>query len=170
MATKALDTVKALDKLKVLIPDTTVELSIGPVVLKPFKFKNLAIALELTERYAAIILSPKEIIEDDQKLYVSKTSLEVIQEILAKTGDSNYPVMQDVRNLLGLLSTDLAPEIVDDLGYDDVFLLLVEAFEINSDFFERLMVKLRKDVPETNPKEATEAVEATEADPASKAI
>jgi hypothetical protein len=130
------------DELSILIPGVDVPLSVGSVTLKPFRFKHSKIALGLIKRYASILFDDVEDKDADGEVFKrAKTTAEIINEVL-EGEDDNYPVLNDVVALLGLACDSLSPEKVDDLGYDDVFLLLAEIIGQNRDFFQRLTKKI----------------------------
>lgn len=147
------------DQLSILIPDVTVALSVGDVILKPFRFKHSKIALALIKRYAAILFDDVEDKDADGETFKrAKTTAEIINEVLEEE-NTEYPVLSDIVTLLGLASESLTADKVDDLGYDDVFLLLAEIIQQNRDFFQRLMAKVN---PPKESEKATTPAKTTE--------
>ncbi len=130
------------NKLKVLIPGQEFETSAGKVKLSPFKVKQFSCALELIEKYAAIIFEDKTETIDGEEVRFSKSASEIVREILAKDDGGEYGILQDLERLMGLVSN--LPTI-DDLQYDEAIALLVEVLEMNMDFFAQLGKRLRKE-------------------------
>ena len=142
------------DELSILIPGVDVPLSVGSVTLKPFRFKHSKIALSLIKRYASILFDDVEEMDAEGEEYRrAKTTAEIINEVLEGDSDS-YPVLNDIVALLGLACDALTAEKVDDLGYDDVLLLLAEIIQQNRDFFQRLTKKINPPKEDT-PKEVS---------------
>lgn len=130
------------NELNILIPDVVVPLSVGTVTLKPFRFKHSKIALGLVKRYASILFDEVEDTDVNGESFVrAKTTAEIIEAVLEEDGE-DYPVLTDIVALLNLACDALTAEKVDELGYDDVFLLLAEIIQQNRDFFQRLMQKV----------------------------
>lgn len=141
------------DDLSILIPSLTIALSVGEVALKPFKFKQVPLMLELVEKYSQLLFEGKEVEIDGEKVLVDKSSGEIIKELLAKT-NGNYGVLLDVQKVIQLVSPELEEKDIDDLGYDEVFYLLSQIFEQNRDFFQRLMEKVN---PKKSPVQTLES-------------
>ena len=138
------------NQLEVLISAKTYELTSGKVTLKPFKFALFNEVMRLIQKYFNIFTEGKEIEvtnEDGSKesVLVDKSTAEIVSELLEKSQD-DYLILQDLCYLLGL-STGLTPEDIGELSYDEVFFLLSEMFELNRDFFNRIMKKVNPPKP-----------------------
>jgi hypothetical protein len=149
------------DNLSILIPDASVETSIGTFLLRPFRFKDSKTALGLIKHYASILFDDVEDKDADGETFKrAKTTAEIINCVLEEEGE-DYPVLEDIAKLLKLACNTLDPDKVGELGYDDVFLLLAEIIQQNRDFFQRLMNKINppKEDKEAKPIQKTMVLE-----------
>lgn len=139
------------NQLSVLIPDRSFDTSIGELVLKPFKFKEFQIALEIIEKYIKAIFigempdsakSDKSDQEEDEEKTVITTA-SIINFLLEKSDsdDDNYAVLEDIAYLLKLVSGKDVEQI-EDLTYDEVFALLTEMIDQNKRFFSEIGKKI----------------------------
>lgn len=139
-------------QLSVLIPNRVFQVSIGEIELKPFKFKQFQIALEIIEKYIKAILigdmpdSAKSNQEEDEEKTITTAS--IINFLLEKS-DEDYVVLEDIAYLLKLVSGKDVEQI-QELTYDEVFGLLTEVIDQNIDFFSRIGKKInpQKEQPE----------------------
>ena len=139
------------NQLSVLIPNRSFDTSIGAVVLKPFKFKQFQTALEIIEKYLKVILGGEEV-----------TTGSIVNFLLEKS-EEDYAVLEDIANLLNLVSGK-EPEQIEDLSYDEVFALLTEVIDQNMDFFSRIGKKIgqKQEPQEESPNVAQETTGASE--------
>ena len=134
------------NQLSVLIPDRTFDTSIGDLVLKPFKFKQFQIALEIIQKYVQFILGGKDKGNSEEDKGNSEedkgvlTTGDIINFLLEKS-EEDYLVLVDIVKLLSLVSGKESQEI-DELTYDEVFALLSEVIDQNMDFFSRIGKKI----------------------------
>lgn len=137
------------NQLSVLIPNRVFQVSIGEIELKPFKFKQFQVALEIIEKYIKAILvgdmsdSAQEV--DEEKAITTSS----IITFLLKKSDEDYVVLEDIAYLLKLVSGKDVEQI-EELTYDEVFGLLTEVIDQNMDFFSRIgkKISLQKEQPE----------------------
>ena len=131
-------------QLSVLIPNRVFQVSIGEIELKPFKFSQFQIALNIIEKYIKAILigdmpdSAKSNQEEDEEKTITTAS--IINFLLEKS-DDDYVVLEDIAYLLKLVSGKDVEEI-QELTYDEVFGLLTEVIDQNMDFFSRIGKKI----------------------------
>lgn len=134
------------NQLSVLIPNRTFDTSIGDLVLKPFKFKQFQIALEIIQKYVQFILGGKDKGNSEEDKGNSEedkgvlTTGDIINFLLEKS-EEDYLVLVDIVKLLSLVSGKESQEI-DELTYDEVFALLSEVIDQNMDFFSRIGKKI----------------------------
>ena len=134
------------NQLSVLIPDRSFNTSIGDLVLKPFKFKQFQIALEIIQKYVQFILGGKDKGNSEEDKGNSEedkgvlTTGDIINFLLEKS-EEDYLVLVDIVKLLSLVSGKESQEI-DELTYDEVFALLSEVIDQNMDFFSRIGKKI----------------------------
>lgn len=128
-------------QLTTLIPAKTFATSAGDITLKPFKFKQLNDALELVDKYMAILTNP------------DLDTAGIVEAFLQKQ-ESGYLVQDDIAKLITLVS---GVEDLDEFGYDEIIALFTEIISMNMDFFTAIAKKL-------NPAKEKEA-EKTKASP-----
>lgn len=146
-------------QLSVLIPNRVFEVSIGEIELRPFKFSQFQIALEIIEKYIKAILigdmpdSAKSNQKEDEEKTITTAS--IINFLLEKS-DKDYVVLEDIVYLLKLVSGKDVEQI-QELTYDEVFGLLTEVIDQNMDFFSRIGKKIspQKEQLEEPPNVAT---------------
>ena len=136
-------------QLSVLIPNRVFQVSIGEIELKPFKFKQFQIALEIIEKYIKAILIGDVSDEKDEEKTITTAS--IINFLLEKSenDEDDYVVLDDIAYLLKLVSGKDVEQI-QELTYDEVFALLTEIIDQNIDFFSRIGKKInpQKEQPE----------------------
>lgn len=133
-------------QLSVLIPNRVFQVSIGEIELRPFKFSQFQIALNIIEKYIKAILigdmpdSAKSNQEEDEEKTITTAS--IINFLLEKSNDDDdYVVLEDIAYLLKLVSGKNVEQI-QELTYDEVFGLLTEVIDQNMDFFSRIGKKI----------------------------
>jgi hypothetical protein len=123
-------------QLSILIPNRTVETTAGELILKPFKFKDFPVALEIIERYF--------------DLFSRLDSAEAIARAIFDKNEDIFVVMTDISSLIKLVSSFDISE--SELDYDEVISLLAEIIEMNLDFFNRIGERLTPQPQEEPPK------------------
>lgn len=113
-------------QLAVLIPAKTFATSAGDITLKPFKFKQLNEALELVDKYMAILTNP------------DLDTAGIVDAFLQKQ-DDGYLVQDDIAKLITLVS---GVDDLDEYGYDEIIALFTEIIAMNMDFFTAIAKKL----------------------------
>ena len=100
----------------------------------------------------------------DDELLMDKSSMEIINEIFAKQG-SDYQLLGDINKVLALICPPLTPDIVDDLGLDELAYILFTIFEMNRDFLTRLGDRINPEAAKKRKeKEALEKAKTGESD------
>jgi hypothetical protein len=114
--------------LAVLIPARVFNTSKGTIKLRPFWFKDFNDAISLVERYVNVFM-------------VAQTAAEIAERLFAKTQE-DYKVIGDIKSLLGLVIEVETAIDIDELQFDEVLALVVEAIDMNLDFFKRIGERL----------------------------
>jgi hypothetical protein len=141
--------------LKTLIPDQAFDTSAGEITLRPFEFQYTNRALDIISKYASILVTPKKVeyLEDGKlkEYFVPKESVDIVNEVLKKTGDDNYSVLEDIAKILALSSSDDIAEKLPSLRYTEVIYLFSVVVTLNKDFFSEIQSLFT--VPEEKAKE-----------------
>lgn len=154
--TKALETVKALDKLSILMPDQELQLRKKTITLKPFTVNASKKILAKIGVYKALFVDKvedfytEEIVNDAGEVetkkiggFRNKTNAEIADAFLDKAMNADSGLLDDLCFIFGFVCDDLTPEFVDELGIDELALIITQALEMNSDFFKLLFRRIK---------------------------
>lgn len=136
--------------LKKFLPDVVVETSVGDIKLRPFRFKDMNLGLQVLKRWFNLLL---ELDGTDAGTIIAVLARVVqtnrLDEEDAESADNSIDVQSDIRLMLelsipkdGVKLTD--PEMtdwIDELAIAEVASLVMEVFELNKGFFSTKMEK-----------------------------
>lgn len=109
-----------MSDLKLLLKEKRLTTSQGEVVIKPFRFGDFNIVIELIEKYYSVFSGDMD-----------------WKKVLFENIEHQNKVLIDVHSLL-CLSTRGNTQSWDEFGYDEIISIMSEVIQMNLDFFTQV--------------------------------